>query len=201
MKKLFAILSLCFLLTIHLVPLHASTTEDSEFEKYTSILSKINETYDTDLHLYDCDEYYANSLDSLFSMNYDSYKQYILSFNENDFYNYCLSIICVENNINIDIDNLLTRSTSGSKSVLFNNNRNRMTLKYRYTTSNSVKYFDTSYKPTATVTKIANINYFQMSSYSGQFSNSNRSYTVTAKGKIVSGVGTVSKTFNVKFNL
>ena len=47
-----------------------------------------------------------------------------------------------------------------------------MTLRYKYSGSK----FDTSYKPTVTVTKIANIDYFQMSSYSGKFTNLNKSY-------------------------
>lgn len=76
-----------------------------------------------------------------------------------------------------------------------------MTLKYKYTTKNSVKYFDISYKPIVTVTKVATINYFEMSSYTGSFKNSNKTYSVTAKGNIVTYVGKASKNFTVDFNL
>lgn len=201
MKKVFLILSLCFFFTMNLIPVHANEISFNELDKYTSILSEINSLYGTDLHIYNSSEYYENSLNTLFSKDYESYMQYILSYDEKEFYDYCMSIINVEENIDTNIDENYTRSTSASKSVLFNNNRNKMTLKYKYTTSSSVKYFDTSYKPTATVTKIANIDYFQMSSYSGKFTNSNKSYTVTAKGKIITNVGMVDKTFSVKFNL
>ena len=73
-----------------------------------------------------------------------------------------------------------------------------MTLTYKHNGSK----FDTSYKPSATVKKLNSTNYFSMTSYSGSFKNSNKTYSVVAKGKIytITGVAT-NRSFTVNFNL
>lgn len=89
-------------------------------------------------------------------------------------------------------------STLATKTVAFYSSRNSMTLTYKYSGST----FDTSYKPTATVKKLNSTNYFSMSSYTGSFKNSNKTYSVVAKGKIYTPTGVASnKLFTVNFNL
>lgn len=147
-------------------------------------------------------EYYENQLNKYFEMDYQTYISSISTINQTELYENCIEIITMDPQIEITINNeVSTHSTSASKTLSFNSGRNRMALKYKYTTKNSVKYFDTSYKPTITVTKVATINYFEMSSYTGNFKNSNKTYSVTAKGNIVSYVGKTSKNFVVNFNL
>lgn len=73
-----------------------------------------------------------------------------------------------------------------------------MTLNYKYSGST----FDTSYKPTATVSKINSIMFFEMSSYSGKFMNSNKTYSVLAKGRVITTTGIANnKSYTVNFNL
>jgi hypothetical protein len=57
--------------------------------------------------------------------------------------------------------------------------RQSMALKYKYSGSS----FDTSYKPIASVSKTNSKNFFEMSSYSGSFKNSNKTYSVVANGR------------------
>lgn len=141
----------------------------------------------------DCDE--------IWGMTYNQYIDNILNTDLEVFKTSCINIIKTSTIIDINITDPITRSTQSSKTVFFNNNYNKMTLKYKYTTKNSTKYFDTGYKPIASVTKVAVNNYFVMSSYSGSFKNSNRTYSVVAKGQIITYYGTSSKSFTVNFNI
>ena len=73
-----------------------------------------------------------------------------------------------------------------------------MILKYKYSGSK----FDTSYKPVVTVTKVNTKNFFEMSSHTGSFKNSNKTYSIIAKGRVITPSGVVSnKSFTVNFNL
>ena len=82
--------------------------------------------------------------------------------------------------------------------MLFFNGNNKMTLKYKYSGSK----FDTSYKPIVTVSRVSSIMFFEMSSYSGQFLNSNKTYRVIAKGRVITTTGIANnKSYTVNFNL
>lgn len=101
------------------------------------------------------------------------------------------------NHINVKLD-LSQKSTLGSKTLKFNSSRNSMTLTYKYIGTK----FDTSYKPSVSVKKLSSIYYFTMTSYKGSFKNSNKTYSVIAKGKIYTSFGVADgKSFTVDFNL
>lgn len=184
-----------------ITPINAIETDYYHISNINLMLQNINETYDTQFHIYEEDEYYENQLDKSFEMDYQTYISSVLTLDQTVLYDECIEIATMNTQIEVNIGEILTRSTSASKTLAFNSGRNKMTLKYKYTTKNSVKYFDTSYKPTVTVSKVATINYFEMSSYTGSFKNSNKTYSVTAKGNIVTYVGKASKNFTVDFNL
>ena len=201
MKKMIIIFISAIALILCITPTHAIENNNYLISDINLLLQDINDDYDTQFHIYDENEYYENHLDKCFEMDYQNYISTILSVDKEELYNDCIAIIKMPTEINVTITEITTRSTSGSKNLSFNSGRNRMTLNYKYTTKESVKYFDTSYKPTITVTKIATINYFEMSSYTGSFKNSNKSYSVNAQGNIVTYVGKVNKNFTVTFNL
>ena len=201
MKKLFIIFISTITLMFSIVPINALETDYYSISDIKLMLQNINDTYDTQFHIYEEDEYYANQLDKYFEMDYQTYISSILTIDQAALYAECIEIAKMNTQIEVNIGEILTRSTSASKILSFNSGRNQMTLKYKYTTKNSVKYFDISYKPIVTVTKVATINYFEMSSYTGSFKNSNKTYSVTAKGNIVTYVGKASKNFTVDFNL
>lgn len=184
-----------------IVPINAIETDYYPISDINLMLQTINDKYETQFHIYEEDEYYGNQLDKSFEMDYQTYISSILTIDQKVLYDECIEIATMNTLIEVNIDEILARSTSASKTLSFNSGRNEMTLKYKYTIKNSVKYFDTSYKPTVTVSKVATINYFEMSSYTGSFKNSNKTYSVTAKGNIVTYVGKASKNFTVDFNL
>lgn len=201
MKKMIIMFISVITLIFCIIPTYAIENDYYHISELNLLLQNINNVYDTQFHIYDENEYYENHLDKCFEMDYQNYISTILSIDKEDLYNECIAIIKMPTEINVNIIEITTRSTSGSKTLSFNSGRNRMTLNYKYTTKESIKYFDTSYKPVVTVTKIATINYFEMSSYTGSFKNSNKSYSVIAKGNIVTYVGKVEKSFTVTFNL
>lgn len=201
MKKLFIIFISTITLMFCITPINAIETDYYSISNINLMLQNINDTYDTQFHIYEEDEYYENQLDKPFEMDYQTYILSVLAIDQTVLYDECIEIATMNTQIEVNIGEILTRSTSASKTLAFNSGRNKMTLKYKYTTKNSVKYFDTSYKPTVTVSKVATINYFEMSSYTGSFKNSNKTYSVNAKGNIVTYVGKASKNFIVDFNL
>lgn len=195
MKKLFISVLSLLIITLSIAPTYA--IEDSNLKEYIHLLDELNQTYNTNFYIYNETEYYQNSLDQIWDKTYSQYIQEILSIDTKTTKENCLNIIKMPSIINVKIDNSHSRSTQTTKTVYFNNNYNKMTLTYRYTSSG----FDTSYKPSATVSKVATNNYFQMSSYTGSFKNSNKTYSVVASGKIITYYGTANKSFTVNFNI
>lgn len=201
MKKILSLFITAILIMVYIIPAKAIESDEKQIFNINEKLEEINTLHNTNFHVYSENEYYDNKLNDYFLMDYTEYIKYILSYNIDELLNECLSVATTDQYVTANISSIYTRSTSSSKTVSFNQGRNKMTLKYKYKTVNSTKYFDTSFKPTATVSKVSNTNYFQMSSYTGKFSNSNKTYTVTAKGNIITNVGIVNKTFTVNFNL
>lgn len=200
MKKIIIIFMLLLTITFSTTPINAMDNAHNVGD-INMMLQSINEAYDTNFHVYEEYEYYENNLDKTFNMDYQSYLSSLLTIDITSIYDECIDLVVMNTCNEINIDEVLSRSTSASKTSAFNSGRNKMTLKYKYITKNSVKYFDTSYKPTVSVTKVATIDYFEMSSYTGSFKNSNKTYSVSAKGNIITYVGKTNKTFTVNFNL
>lgn len=174
---------------------------DQDIESYKNAINKINITYNTDFHIYTEKEYNDFNCVDLFGLDYKQYINNILETDLNEFTDYIIDSICSASTINVNIDKINARSTKTSKTVFFNNNNNKMSLTYKYTSKNSSNYFDTSYKPTVSVTKVTVNNYFVMNSYSGNFKNNNKTYSVLAKGNIITYYGSSSKSFTVNFNI
>lgn len=205
-KTLFLFISLIIVLSqIDIVYAKERTIHD-----YKQMLNELNEQYETHLYIMDEMEYNLSDYKTNSHKSYDEYISSILSMNTKDFEKECLFLIestlnseSIEVNLN---DNVVLFSTQASQTTYFNDNRNTMTLTYKYTGSGSSKKFDTSYKPTVSVSATAkglNSSYFRMLSYTGSFLNSNTSYKVTATGNIYSKSGLVSSgaTFNVTFHV
>lgn len=168
---------------------------DNNLNDYINVINEINEQYDANICIVEEDDYDNSEFVNLYK-DYDTYINHILSTNIEDFRDECLQLATVDT-FYTTLINHNTRSSYGSKTVSFNAGNNLMTLKYKYSGSK----YDTSYKPTATVAKKSNTNYFVMSSYTGSFKNSNTRYTVVASGKLYGGAVVTSKTFTVNFDL
>lgn len=164
---------------------------------YESVLNEINNEYNSHLYILSEKEFNDSQIKEKFQNSYEVYIDNICSIDIDEFKRENILVAREISEYNVDAT-VMVRSTLATKTVYFNNGRNTMTLKYRYS---GTKY-DTSYKPTATVRKVNSQSYFVMSSYSGSFKNSNTTYSVVAKGKIYTTMGIAGdKTFTVNFNL
>lgn len=172
---------------------------ESKLNEYTDIIREVNEKYNTSFYLLTETDFYKYDYDQIFNKNYDVYLNDIKNTDLKTFENELLQLAIDSREEIIDTNiNAFARSILGTKTILFFSGNNSMTLRYKY----SGKIFDTSYKPSVTVNKINNTMYFVMNSYSGKFTNSNKTYSVVANGRIISSVGIVgNKTFTVNFNL
>lgn len=164
---------------------------------YYDILCSVNKEYNTELYIMDKKEFSNSPIKDKFDSNYNSYISNILNTDIEQFREECVDIVKSETEIEVSAITH-SRSTLAKKTVAFYSARNSMTLTYKHNGSK----FDTSYKPSATVKKLNSTNYFSMTSYSGNFKNSNKTYSVVAKGKIytITGVAT-NRSFTVNFNL
>ena len=197
MKKILLVFTI-LLTSLKVTSIYALENNTSyNFAEHIQVLENLNRTYETGFHIYNEDEFYTNEYDKLLNTNFEEYLELISNIEPIDLYNQCLSVINTPTYVDTNIEQLVNRSTLATKTKYFNENLNKMTLKYKY----SGDKFDTGYKPTATVSKVGTINYFEMSSYTGSFKNSNKTYAVVAKGKIVTYVGLVNKSFTINFNL
>lgn len=203
MRKLLLSITFCLTLSLFLSinTVNASSNLDDyvDLTPYQDIISDINERYETDYYILSKNEFHTSSLCIIDKMTYNDYLKMIQGNDLNNFREELLADINqpVDLVINIKLNNNY-RSTYGQKTLLFYNRHNQMTLKYKYTGSK----FDTSYKPTAIVNKISQSNFFEMSSYTGTFKNSNKTYSVLAKGRVIISSGVVNnKEFTVNFNL
>lgn len=203
MRKLLLSITFCLTLSLFLSinTVNASSNLDDyvDLTPYQDIISDINERYETDYYILSKNEFQTSSLCIIDKMTYNDYLKMIL---DNDLSNFREELLADINQpidlvINIKLNNNY-RSTYGQKTLSFFNGNNKMTLKYKYTGSK----FDTSYKPIATIKRINPSNFFEMSSYTGTFKNSNKTYSVLAKGRVVTLSGFVNnKEFTVNFNL
>lgn len=203
MRKLLLSITFCLTLSLFLSinTVNASSNLDDyvDLTPYQDIISDINERYETDYYILSKNEFHTSSLCIIDKMTYNDYLKMIQGNDLNNFREELLADINQPADlvINIKLNNNY-RSTYGQKTLLFYNRHNQMTLKYKYTGSK----FDTSYKPTAIVNKISQSNFFEMSSYTGTFKNSNKTYSVLAKGRVIISSGVVNnKEFTVNFNL
>ncbi|MCD8028180.1 MAG: hypothetical protein LUF02_05875, partial [Erysipelotrichaceae bacterium] len=132
-----------------------------------------------------------------YNSQYQAYISHILDTDIEEFKSECISVASCEDTINVSAYTS-SRSTLSSKTVMFYTSRNSMTLTYKYSGSQ----FDTTYTPTVSVKRLNNTNYFYMTSHTGSFKNSNKTYSVIAKGKIYTTTGVANnKSFTVNFNL
>lgn len=168
---------------------------ENNLSDYINVINEINQRYDSKIYIVDEIDFYDSEFVHSYK-DYDSYIDYILSTNIEDFRNECIQLATVESFYTTQVIHI-AKSSYGSKVVSFNNENNSMTLKYKYSGSK----YDTSYKPTATVAKKSNTNYFVMSSYTGSFKNSNTRYTVVASGKLYGTIAITNKTFTINFDL
>lgn len=201
MKKLL-VLSTAVLLVFSSTSSSLALKKTYNLNTYQETIYDINKEYNVDFYMYNEEEYYANNLNEAFQLDYNEYLAYLSQLSAQEIYSQSMEIINTENEIEANIDNdISTFSTKATKTVFFNNNKNKMVLTYKYNTSGGKKYYDTSYKPTAQSIRVGQTNYFVMSSYTGSFKKSNTTYSVVAKGKVHAILGAVSKTFTVDFNL
>lgn len=168
-----------------------------QIQTYLNKVEEINQKYDINFHILEEETYNSLSHIDIYQKTYDEYIQNILDTDIDEFERQIVEQLTYDEVTEVKL-NPQTRSTSGQKTVYFYTNRNAMTLNYRYSGSS----FDTSYKPTASVRPLSNTAYFIMRTYTGSFSNSNRSYTVYAKGDILTTMGVgYNKSFDVKFTI
>ena len=167
-------------------------------QEHYAIIEKVNAKYNSQLSILNKEQFMTSPFYEKYSYSYSNYLQSISEINLVVFENECRKLAVHElNDLNIDLSSN-EKSTLSSKTIKFNYNSNSMTLTYKHIGSK----FDTSYKPSVKVSKLSTINYFVMSKYTGQFKNSNTTYSVTATGKIYSSFGVQNnKKFTVNFNL
>ena len=197
MKKILVKVLLCCL-AFNMFSIKVEAQEElGSLQNYENIIEKVNEDYNQNFRIMNEEEYYASSYCDFLGKDYEHYILNILQTDLDEFENQLIDAVILENEINVTVE-LNARSVSGSKTVYFNSSRNTMTLKYKYSGST----YDTSYTPTATVAKVSSTSWFEMSSYTGSFKNSNTTYTVVAKGNCYTTTGVTSnQSFTVNFNL
>ena len=172
---------------------------EDELKEYTDAIEGINKEYNTSFYLLTEADFYKYDYNQLFNKDYEKYIQDIKNTDLESFRNELLQLAIESNGEIIEVYiNEMTRSMLGTRTVLFFSGHNTMTLRCKYSGST----FDTSYKPTVTVNKVHNFTYFEMSSHTGKFTNSNKTYSVTAKGRVITETGIVgNQSFTVNFNL
>lgn len=197
MKKICTIITLVLLLTSNITSSYALERHYNNINDYKEVLVEINNLYNSHMYIMDENEFLMSPIREQYQTSYEIYINSILEIDLTSFKNKS-TVIAQETGKYSFSAYTLSKSTLASKTVSFYSGRNTMTLTYRY----SGNKFDTSYKPSAKVSKINSSNYFIMSSYSGKFKNSNSTYSVTALGKIYTTMGIVNnKSFEVDFNL
>lgn len=194
-KKILLMVSLLLII----FPFSNVRAYDDELREHKEIIEEVNKMYDTSFYLMTQSDFYDSHLDQLLNKNYD---EYLLDIQNTNLSTFKEELINLANDSKDETINATlspnTKSSLGSKTVLFFSGHNSMTLRYKYSGSK----FDTSYKPTVTVNRITTSIFFDMDSHTGKFKNSNSTYSVTAYGKIVSVTGVAgNKSFTVNFNL
>lgn len=190
------LLTLSMIMLINIVPTKAFDNE-TELDLLIRRIDHINEIYNSNYYILSEEEFINSEITDTFK-SYDDYVKHLLNYDLNELENELIVNITVDSEtINVNIETYF-RSTSGSRTLSFYNGNNKMILKYKYSGSK----FDTSYKPGVTVTKVNTKNFFEMSSHTGSFKNSNKTYSIIAKGRVITPSGVVSnKSFTVNFNL
>ena len=195
-KILGKILLLC--LAFNMVGVKVEAQEQKiNLENYVEVIENVNEEYNQSFYIMSEEQYYVSSYYNTVGFDYEIYLSNITMLSVEEFEEHLIDSIIEEDCINVNVSTN-SRSTLGSKTVIFNNSRNSMTLKYKY----NGNVYDTSYTPTATVARISSQSWFVMSSYTGSFKNSNTTYTVVAKGTGYTTMGIAgNQSFTVNFNL
>ena len=190
------LLTLSMIMLINIVPTKAFDNE-TELDLLIRRIDHINEIYNSNYYILSEEEFINSEITDTFK-SYDDYVKHLLNYDLNELENELIVNITVDSEtINVNIETYF-RSTSGSRTLSFYNGNNKMILKYKYSGSK----FDTSCKPGVTVTKVNTKNFFEMSSHTGSFKNSNKTYSIIAKGRVITPSGVVSnKSFTVNFNL
>lgn len=198
MKKTKLVLIVMLFLSSQITNIYA--LEDNQYE-LNKVLEELNKEYGLDLHILNEEEYYSQMYLESKKMSYAQYLDMIEKSEPNEVKDFFELLIHAADEMDVSIEEIETRSVVATKAVNFNNNINRMTLRYKYITKSSSKYFDTSYKPSVTVVNLLSNNYFIMSSYTGSFKNSNKTYSVIAKGNLKTYYGLLKRNFTINFNI
>jgi hypothetical protein len=199
MKKLTVFCVLCFAFISNLNPINAEFNDNEKLDYIIQEIELINQEYKTDFSILTEEEFYTSVYKELYDENYQIYISSILKQDVEVIKKELIGSVEMTENEVVDVKiEHLAKSSLGSKTITFYNGNNKMSLKYKY----SGRSFDTSYKPIASITKTNSKNFFEMSSYSGSFKNSNKTYSVVAKGRVITITGIVSgKSYTVNFNL
>lgn len=194
MKKILACLVSALFICSLTTNVNAQTPQ---IQTYLNKVDEINQKYNWNFQILDEETYKSLSHIDLYQKTYEEYIQNILDTDIDEFERQIVEQLTYEEVTEVKL-NHQARSSFGVSTVYFFTNRNAMTLSYKYSGST----YDTTYKPTASVRPLSNTAYFIMRTYNGSYSNSNRTYTVYAKGDILTTVGVgYNKSFDVKFTL
>lgn len=132
MKKILLVFTI-LLTSLKVTSIYALENNTSyNFTEHIQVLDKLNRTYETGFHIYNEDEFYTNEYDKLLNINFEEYLELISNIEPIDLYNQCLSVINTPTYVDTNIEQLVNRSTLATKTKYFNENLNKMTLKYKY---------------------------------------------------------------------
>lgn len=198
MKKIFLSLICICTMSINFMVIKASNIYNKEdLKPYLEVLESVNKEYFVDYYILSENEY--NEIGLMKNMTYNEYLGNIINQDINAFRNELINEIINmdENIIEVQLNNNF-KSSFGEQTVRFNSGRNEMILEYKYSGSS----FDVTYTPKVKVIILNDKEHFEMDSYTGKFKNTNKTYSVVAKGKNILASGIASnKTFTVNFNL
>lgn len=198
MKKLFLILICIYTISMNFMSIKANNDYIKEdLNLYLEVIESVNKEYHVNYYI--LNEFDFNKTELVNIMSYNQYIDIIVSQDIISFKNSLIEDLKSMNNETIEIQlNNNFKSIYGKKNTLFNNNKNKMIIEYKY----SGNTFDTTYNPQVDVLIINKNDHFEMDSYTDKFKNNNKTYTVIAEGKIIKYTGIVSdKTFTINFNL
>lgn len=198
MKKSIILYLAFFLILVSPIQIAAKSEHQTNLLPYQQIIDEVNREYNSDLYILEEEEFLETSLASNYNSNYDAYLASICNTSFSDFRLNCLDLakqstfvyeFTLENN---------SRSTVTSKTVSFYNGRNTAKLTYAYSSGK----FDTSYNNSLVVQKVNPLNYFKMTSYRGEYLNSNTTYSVVLDGIVYSSnIAAGNKKFIIDFNI
>lgn len=129
---------MAFMISINLINVNAIES-NNDLTAYNQLLDELNDKYHAKLYILDEEEFINSPIYDDYEKDYANYIHSILSIDISSFKSLCLETINIEKVYNVQIIHN-SRSTKGTKTMLFNNGNNIMTLIYKYRNT-----YDTSY--------------------------------------------------------